>query len=118
MARRSHREDNRLPIPGGNWSLGAGARIAAGLGYVLFGAVVLLYVYAHAAMVPREMDADTRRAKIAERMLLQPGMAGATYMGLAIVAGGVWLVVGRPWLGGTEPGERGAAAGRLPVGDP
>jgi uncharacterized membrane protein len=71
-------------------------RIAGGLASILFGAFFLLYIYAHAGMVRSSLSGDDRRARIAEKMFLQSGIAEGTYVGIVLVVGGLWLVVCRP----------------------
>lgn len=70
-------------------------RIAGGWHPSPFGALFLLDIYAHAGMV-RSSLSDDRRARIAEKMFLQSGIAEGTYVGIVLAAGGLWLVVCRP----------------------
>ena len=72
-------------------------RVAAGIVSALFGVVFLLYIYAHASKVNPSLPDDERRVLILEKLFLQSGVAEGTYVALALVCAGLWLVVGRPW---------------------
>jgi hypothetical protein len=67
-----------------------------GAGAAVFGGLVLLYVYAHANLINPSLDEHERRAVLVETLFLQSGVCEATYLGVGMVAAGLWLAVSRP----------------------
>lgn len=73
-----------------------------GVGAAVFGGLALLYVYAHANLINPALDHHERRAVLVEKLFLQSGICEATYLGVGMVAAGLWFAVsrsGRPHAG-------------------